>query len=381
MLGLDLKFGKLLKSHQIDDYLKGSNPYMKWLNEHMIYLQEHVEEQYSTCKEIDEDVLIKKQRYFNVTQEIIEQVIEPMIKEGKEAVGSMGDDTPLAAFSEKQRNFTDFFKQKFAQVTNPPIDSIREKVVMSLNTGFGEVHNILNEIPSHAHRLKSISPIVTSEKLEVLKSFGNEKSPRYQEFYKNATFSTAYTSDLKASLENLVEKVIESVKNDGIRIVILDDSAFSKENKVIPMAMAIGRLNIALLKEKVRHLVSLIAATGEVVDSHSAAVLLGYGASAIYPSVLFATVATQLEKSKALNFTCAEAYKSVHMALNSGLLKIMSKMGIATIASYRNSGLFDVMGLHKDIVKECFETSHCTLSGLTYDDIDARLETAHKAAF
>ncbi|WP_457749023.1 glutamate synthase large subunit [Sulfurimonas sp.] len=381
MLGLDLKFGKLLKSHQIDDYLKGSNPYMKWLNEHMIYLQEHVEEQYATCKEMDEEVLIRKQRYFNVTQEIIEQVIEPMVKEGKEAVGSMGDDTPLAAFSQKQRNFTDFFKQKFAQVTNPPIDSIREKVVMSLNTGFGEVHNILDEIPSHAHRLKSISPIITSEKLEVLKSFGDETSPRYQEFYKNATFSTAYQTDLKASLEALVEKVIDAVENDGTRIVILDDGEFSKENKVIPMAMAIGRLNIALLKAKMRHLVSLIAATGEVVDSHSAAVLLGYGASAIYPNVLFATIAAQLEKSKSLNVTCAEAYKSVHTALNSGLLKIMSKMGIATIASYRNSGLFDVMGLHKDIVKECFETSHSTLSGLTYNDIDERLEKAHKAAF
>ena len=381
MLGLDLKFGKLLKSHQIDDYLKSANPYMKWLNEHMIYLQEHVEEQYTQCNEIDKEALIRKQRYFNVTQEIIEQVIEPMIKESKEAVGSMGDDTPLAAFSNKQRNFTDFFKQKFAQVTNPPIDSIREKVVMSLNTGFGEVHNILDEIPSHAHRLKSISPIITSEKLKVLKSFGDEKSPRYQEFYKNDTFSTAYKTDLKASLENLVEKVIHAVKNDGIRIVILDDSEFSEENKVIPMAMAIGRINFALLKVKIRHLVSLIATTGEVIDSHSAAVLIGYGASAIYPNVLFSTIAIQLEKSKSLNITCAEAYKSVHTALNSGLLKIMSKMGIATIASYRNSGLFDVMGLHKDIVKECFETSNCTLSGLTYRDIDERLEKARKSAF
>ena len=381
MLGLDLKFGKLLKSHQIDDYLKGANPYMKWLNEHMIYLQEHVEEQYLTCQDIDEDVLISRQRYFNVTQEIIEQVIEPMIKESKEAVGSMGDDTPLAAFSQKQRNFTDFFKQKFAQVTNPPIDSIREKVVMSLNTGFGEVHNILDEIPSHAHRLKSISPIITSEKLKVLKSFGDETSPRYQEFYKNTTFSTAYKSDLKAALESLVKKVVNSVKTDGSRIVILDDTAFNKENKVIPMAMAIGRLNIALLEAKVRHLVSLIAVTGEVVDSHSAAVLIGYGASAIYPNVLFATVATQIDKSKALNITCAEAYRSVHTALNSGLLKIMSKMGIATIASYRNSGLFDVMGLSNDIVRDCFKTSHVTIPGLTYDDIDERLEKAHKDAF
>jgi glutamate synthase (NADPH/NADH) large chain len=381
MIGLDLKFGKLLKSDQINDYLKGSNPYMKWLNEHMIYLQEHVEEQYSACSSINVDELVKRQKFFNITQEIVEQVIEPMIKDGKEAVGSMGDDTPLAAFSDKQRNFSDYFKQKFAQVTNPPIDPIREKVVMSLNTGFGEVHNILDEIPTHAHRLKSISPIITKEKLEVLKSFGDKSSPRYQAFYHNTTFSTAYTTDLKATLDALVAKVIDSVKNNGTRIVILDDWEFDENTKVIPMAMAIGRLNIALLKEKIRHLVSMIAVTGEVVDSHSAAVLIGYGASAIYPNVLFATVANQLENSKSLQLSCPEAYKAVHTALNSGLLKIMSKMGIATIASYRNSGLFDVMGLSKEIAKECFEMSHCAIAGLTYDDIDERIEKFHKSAF
>ena len=381
MLGLDLKFGKLLKSNQIDDYLKGSNPYMKWLNEHMIYLQEHVEEQYNSREEMDEDLLIRKQKFFNITQEIVEQVIEPMIKDGKEAVGSMGDDTPLAAFSDKQRNFTDYFKQKFAQVTNPPIDPIREKVVMSLNTGFGEVHNILDEIPTHAHRLKSISPIITGEKLEVLKSFGDKSSPRYQAFYHNTTFSTAYSTDLKASLDSLVSKVIDSVKNEGTRIVILDDAEFSENMKVIPMAMAIGRLNIALLKEKIRHLVSMIAVTGEVIDSHSAAVLIGYGASAIYPNVLFATVASKVAKSKSIKLTCHESYKAVHTALNSGLLKIMSKMGIATIASYRNSGLFDVMGLSREIVEECFETSHCAIAGLTYADIDERIENFHTSAF
>jgi len=381
MLGLDLKFGKLLKSNQIDDYLKGSNPYMKWLNEHMIYLQEHVEEQYHADESMDEDILVKKQKFFNITQEIVEQVIEPMMKDGKEAVGSMGDDTPLAAFSDKQRNFTDYFKQKFAQVTNPPIDPIREKVVMSLNTGFGEVHNILDEIPSHAHRLKSISPIITKEKLDVLKSFGDKKSPRYQAFYHNTTFSTAYKSDLKASLDALVEKVITSVKEEGTRIVILDDAEFDENHKVIPMAMVIGRLNIALLKAKIRHLVSMIAITGEVIDSHSAAVLIGYGASAIYPNVLFATAASILERSKAINISCAEAYKAVHTALNSGLLKIMSKMGIATIASYRNSALFDVMGLSTEIVEECFEASHCTIAGLTYKDIDERIEKFHASAF
>ena len=380
MIGLDLKFGKLLKNEQINDYLKSSNPYMKWLNEHMIYLQEHVEDTYLISDTQDEN-FVNKQRFFNITQEVVEQVIEPMIIDGKEAVGSMGDDTPLAAFSTKQRAFTDFFKQKFAQVTNPPIDPIREKVVMSLNTGFGEVHNILDELPTHAQRLKSISPIITKEKLEVLKSFGDKKSPRYQDFYHNTTFSTVYKNDLKSSLEALVSEVVDSVQNNGTRVIILDDNGFSAEQKVIPMAMVVGRLNTALLKVNVRHLVSMVAVTGEVLDSHSAAVLIGYGVSAIHPHLLFSTVVDIVKKSSMINLDYSEALKSVHIALNSGLLKIMSKMGIATIASYRSSGLFDVLGLDKTITNDCFEASHAVLGGLTYEDIDERVSKNHKEAF
>lgn len=380
MIGLDLKFGKVLKDEDINQYLKSSNPYMKWLNDHMIYLQEHVEEQYSTRCEYDTNNLIERQRYFNITQEVVEQVIEPMMRDGKEAVGSMGDDTPLAAFSSVQRNFSDYFKQRFAQVTNPPIDPIREKVVMSLNTGFGETHNILDEIPSHANRLKAISPIIVREKLDVLKSFGDKKSPRYQSFYSNQEFSTAYSGALKPALEALVEKVIKAVREEGVRIVILDDSGFDKEHKAIPMLMAVGRISRALLDAKIRHLASIVACTSEVIDSHGAATLIAYGASAVYPSLLFATVAARAENS-VNDVNCSEAFKSVHHALNAGLLKIMSKMGIATIASYRNSGLFDVMGLSKEIVHECFGESHVMIPGLTYEDIDARLDRNHKEAF
>jgi glutamate synthase (NADPH) large chain len=150
----------------------------------------------------------------------------------------------------KQRHFSDYFKQRFAQVTNPPIDPIREKVVMSLNTGFGETHNILDEIPSHAHRLKATSPIITREKLEVLRSFGDPKSPRFESHYKYGQFSTAYTAGLKTSLEALVDQVIDAVRNDGVRIIILDDSGFDKTHKTIPMAMAVGRISRALLEAK-----------------------------------------------------------------------------------------------------------------------------------
>jgi glutamate synthase (NADPH/NADH) large chain len=380
MIGLDLKFGKVLKDEDINQYLKSSNPYMKWLNDHMIYLQEHVDEQYVTRCEYDATNLIARQRYFNITQEVVEQVIEPMMRDGKEAVGSMGDDTPLAAFSSVQRHFSDYFKQRFAQVTNPPIDPIREKVVMSLNTGFGETHNILDEIPSHANRLKAISPIIIREKLEVLKSFGDKKSPRYQSFYTNQEFSTTYKGALKSALETLVDHVIKAVREEGVRIVILDDSGFDKEHKAIPMAMAVGRISRALLDARIRHLVSIVACTSEVIDSHGAATLIAYGASAVYPSLLFATVAARAENS-VNEINCSEAFKSVHHALNAGLLKIMSKMGIATIASYRNSGLFDVIGLSKEIVHECFGESHAMIPGLSYEDIDDRLERNHKDAF
>ncbi len=380
MIGLDLKFGKVLKDEDINNYLKSSNPYMKWLNDHMVYLQEHVDEQYTAKCEFDTSNLIERQRFFNITQEVIEQVIEPMMRDGKEAVGSMGDDTPLAAFSTVQRNFSDYFKQRFAQVTNPPIDPIREKVVMSLNTGFGETHNILDEIPSHAHRLKATSPIITREKLDVLKSFGDKKSPRYQPFYANQEFSTAYQGALKPALEALVARVVKAVKEEGVRIVILDDTGFDKEHKAIPMLMAVGRISRALLDAKVRHLASIIACTSEVIDSHGAATLIAYGASAVYPSLLFTTVAVRAQNS-VNEVNCSEAFKSVHHALNAGLLKIMSKMGIATIASYRNSGLFDVMGLSREIVHECFGESHVMIPGLGYEDIDARLDRNHKEAF
>lgn len=381
MIGLDLKYGKVLKDKDINDYLKGANPYMQWLNENMIYLQEHVDEQYVKFCDYKKEELVARQRFYNYTQEVIEQVIEPMMKDGKEAVGSMGDDTPMAAFSDKQRNFSDFFKQKFAQVTNPPIDSIREKVVMSLNTGFGEIHNILDDASSHAHRLKAISPIITQEKLSVLLSYGDKNNARFQPCYKNKTFSTAYSGNLKDALEDLVNDISKAVKEEGVRIVVLSDQDFSAEKATIPMLMAVGRLNHKLLENGSRHLVSIVAQTGEVYDSHSAASMIAFGASAIFPYLLFSTALARLDESAGLTMSCHIAMKSVHTALNGGLLKIMSKMGISTIASYRNSSLFDVLGLSSEICSECFSDGQSLIPGLGYADIQERIEKAHAAAF
>ena len=372
-MGVDLKFGKVLKSHEIDTYLKTSNNYGEWLNENMTYLQEYVELPFADTKNYEIDNLVTKQRFFNVTHEIIDMVITPMMNDGKENTGSMGDDTPLAAFSTKQRNFTDFFKQKFAQVTNPPIDPIREKVVMSLNTGFGEVRNILEEDPEHAIRLKAISPILMEEELKVLRSFGDPTQPRYNPHYKSEFFSTLFEKDLKKSLDMLSDKVIKAVKDDGIRIIILDDRCSDTNMKCIPMTMVVGRLNQALLDAGVRHLTSTIAMTAEVVDSHSCATLIGYGANAIYPYILYATVLDVCKTKNISNYELNRKFKNVRRSLNAGLLKIMSKMGIATIASYRNSSLFDVIGLSREVMDDCFRDSHCYIPGLGYEEIEARI--------
>ncbi|MBD3789584.1 MAG: glutamate synthase large subunit [Campylobacterales bacterium] len=380
MIGLDLKYKKVLKNEDINHYLKNIDPYDKWLNENMVYLQEHISNPFSTVDIPEKKAMEAKQRFFNITLEVIEQVFEPMVKEGKEATGSMGDDTPLAAFSKVQRNFSDFFKQKFAQVTNPPIDPIREKVVMSLNTGFGEVRNILTDDAEHAKRLKAVSPILSLEKLQLLQSFGDEKDPKYDASYKAKVYSTAFKNDLQSSLRVLVETIINDVKNEGVRTVILDDRALDADNKIMPMLMVVGRLNQAFLDANVRHWASIVAATGEVYDSHSAASMIAFGVTAIYPYMLYQTVA-MVEKRKDEHVDLASILKKVRKSINAGLLKIMSKMGIATISSYRNSKLFDVIGLSEEIVTECFKGAQCLLSGLGYEDIEERITKAHDEAY
>jgi len=379
MMGIDLKYGKVLKSNDIDDYIKSLHPYDKWLSKNLSYLQEHKpsDELLLTNIATDDGTMEEKQRYFNYTLEVMREVIRPMIAEGKETTGAMGDDTPIAAFSNEQRNFTDFFKQKFAQVTNPPIDPIREKTVMSLNTGFGEVQNILADGSAHAKRLKTVLPVMSAAKFSLLQEFGDETNEKFDPSYKVGQYSTVYTTDLKVSLHTLVEKIIVDVRDNGVRTIILDDRALNADNKVIPMLMVVGRLSQELLNADLRHLSSIVAATGEVFDPHSAACIIAYGAAAIFPYLLYYTVTEFEGESDELNATL----RRFRRAMGAGLMKIMSKMGIATISSYRNSRLFDSVGLSKEVVSDCFSGTSALLTGLEYSDIDARLNANHQRAF
>ena len=381
MMGIDLQEGKILKTNDIDNLIKVAHPYNDWLGKNMSYLQEFVPDtKVESCDTVYGDMQAK-QRYFNYTTEVLREIIRPMILEGKETTGAMGDDTPIAAFSTEQRNFTDFFKQKFAQVTNPPIDPIREKTVMSLNTGFGEQQNMLADDEAHAKRLKTVLPVMSAQKFCLLQEFGNPQNEKYDPIYKVGKYDTTYTVNLKESLETLISNIISDVRDNGVRTIILDDRNLDENTKAIPMLMVVGRLSQDLLEAGLRHLSSIVAVTGEVFDPHSAATMIGFGAAAIFPYLLYFTV-EELEKENVKSTEEMQAIlKRFRRAMGAGLMKIMSKMGISTISSYRNSRLFDVIGLSDEIVNECFSGTSGLLSGLGYEDIDIRLNTAHQRAF
>ncbi|GIV32924.1 MAG: glutamate synthase large subunit [Chitinophagales bacterium] len=386
MIALDTRHGHILKNDNIRDYLKDSQPYDKWLSQRQIYIAEHVEENFVDYADYVYGNINELQRYHNYTSEVVESIIQPMANEGKEETGSMGDDTPLACFSEVQRNFTDFFRQRFAQVTNPPIDPIREKLIMSTSVMIGPRGNVLKEIPENASGIKLNSPILSKEKLDAILSFGKKENPAFNPIYIHRIFPTTFKKDIRQSLRRLGYAIANAIEQDGVRLVILDDRSLSAEEALIPMPMVLGYLNAFLLKKNIRSKASLIAISGEVFDAHSCAVMIAFGATAVYPYLLYAT-ALQIAERKAGQFNGSllkrkkQALKNINKALNAGLLKIMSKMGICAMDSYQHSCMFDIIGLGKDITEECFPEAYSLLPGLTYEDIEHRILRVHQHVF
>jgi glutamate synthase (NADPH/NADH) large chain len=381
MIAADLRTGEVFKPRDIDRYLMQSQSYSEWLTGRTFYLMEFIEHQFEELDDFRYDDLHRLQRYHNMTHETAEYVIKPMLRSGREPTGSMGDDTPQAAFSEVQRDFADFFRQKFAQVTNPPIDPYREKAVMSSTIGIGEIGNPLIETPGRGKRLKNISPILSHEIFSALLDFGDPDHARFQTCYRHGFFNTGFTRDLRTALQSLSDGVVEAVRDRGVRVVILDDRVLDAQTQLIPMAMAVGGLNRRLLDEKLRHLVTLVALTGEVVTPHQACVLIGFGAHAIYPWLLYASGLEMCEREGKSPRETRLALKNVYEALTMGILKVMSKMGISTVSSYRNAALFDIIGLADEIVSRCFPGAATRLPGLGFSDIEERLGKVHKRVF
>jgi glutamate synthase (NADPH/NADH) large chain len=366
MLAIDTYTGKLFGSHEIDNELKERHPYKEWLNKNIRRLVpfDELEANKIGVRAYSDEEMSQYHKMFNYSYEEIQQVIRTLSENGQEATGSMGDDTPMAVLSSKSRTLYDYFRQQFAQVTNPPIDPLRERYVMSLATCIGREHNVFNETSGYADRMSFSTPVLMYTGLQQLR----ELDPTH---YRSDTLTLNYDPEigLETAIIRLCDEAETLVKDKQTVILILSDKNIQKGLLVIPAAMAVGAVQKRLVDKQLRCDSNIIVETASVRDSHQFAVLLGLGATAIYPYLAFETIEQLVDKGQ-IQLSHRDAIVNYREGINKGLLKILSKMGISTIASYRCAGLFEVIGLNDSIMELCFSDLPSRIKGADFSDIE-----------
>jgi len=375
MIAVDTQTGKLLLPADIDDMLKKRNPYKQWLKEHSKNLDSQLVESSKIFKPMAPELLSAAKKMFHVSFEEQDQVIRVLAEDSQEATGSMGDDTPLPVLSRQVRSLYDYFRQQFAQVTNPPIDPLREHIVMSLASCLGREKNMFVESPEHAKRLLIDSPILSNSKFKRLLKI---KDPDYS----NKVIDLNYPQDqnLNTALQAVCDAAVNAVKNGAV-IIVLSDKAIEADKIPIHALLATGAVHHRLIAEGLRCDANIIVETGTARDSHHFAVLLGYGATAIYPYLAYECIIGMQLSGEIQERNSVELMRKYRKGINKGLYKITSKMGISTINSYRGAQLFESVGLHNDVVDLCFHGTTNRLQGTNFDDIEADQRILAKAAW
>jgi glutamate synthase (NADPH/NADH) large chain len=377
MLAIDTYTGKISHSSDIDNDLKDRHPYREWLNNNIRHLVpfDELEANLIGQRAFTDPQMNQYHKIFNYSYEEIQQVIRTLAENGQEATGSMGDDTPMAVLSSQSRTLYDYFRQQFAQVTNPPIDPLRERYVMSLGTCIGREHNVFNETSGHADRMLFSTPILMYTGLKQLRDLDPEH-------YRSDTISLNYVNEegLEAAVRRICNEAETLVRDNRTVILVLSDKGIKKNQLVIPAAMAVGAVQKRLVDQQLRCDSNIIVETGSVRDSHHFAVLLGLGATAIYPYLAFETIEQLVEQGQ-IDLSARDAIVNYREGINKGLLKILSKMGISTIASYRCAGLFEVIGLNDDIMSLCFSDLPSRIKGANFADIQQDGINSSRKAF
>ena len=362
IIAVNTKTGEIFSEKQIDDKLKNRAPYRDWLKENTIYVESSLDKYEGPgLKKIDSEKFNVSSKLFLLFKEERTSVIKPLAIDSQEGTGSMGDDTALAVMSKMHRQIYDYFRQQFAQVTNPPIDSLREASVMSLETCYGPELNIFDETPEHAKRLVTTSPVLSYKKLQSIIANPYFKCEQIKLEYKKQI-------NLKVALETLQKKVIQSAKN-GNTIIHLKESLPNKNLLPINALLAVGSVHQQLVKLGLRSKVNLVITSSSARDTHQIACLIGFGATAVYPSLAYQTILDLTERNE-LKGDAHENCARYRKGINKGLLKIISKMGISTISSYRGSQLFEIVGLNNEIVDLCFTNSVSRIQGKNFNDLD-----------
>ncbi|MBM6550940.1 glutamate synthase large subunit [Marinomonas ostreistagni] len=362
MLVVDTQTGEVLHTNDIDNKLKSAHPYKKWLKQEGLRIEALLQEHSMEFVPFTPEQMSTYQKMFQVSFEERDQIFRPLAESGHEAVGSMGDDTPMAVMSNQTRPVTDYFRQKFAQVTNPPIDPLRESVVMSLETLIGVERNLFEETPKHANRIILSSPVLSPRKYSRLLAMEDHR-------FRLVRLNTYYNPEeisLEQAIENLKHSAEEVVRNGAV-IVVLTDRDLEKGLLPIPAAMAVGAVHHHLTEVGLRCDSNIIADTAFARDPHQFAVLLGFGATAVYPYLSYRLINDMIDKGEVLGdpIMCHQKYRK---GINKGLMKIMSKMGISTVASYRGAQLFEAVGLDSKVVDLCFKGVPSRIQGATFAD-------------
>ncbi len=372
MIAVDTELGVLLTDGEIKRQAAAREPYVDWVRRSVIT---HIErDSYRPVFRACENTLIRRMKAFGYTVEDVERILDPMLAEGKEPIGSMGDDTPLAFLSSKPRLLYSYFKQRFAQVTNPAIDPIRERLVMSLTTLLGPRGSFTSDERSPGMLIKLPSPILSDATVERLER-DSESHPRCATL--PATFDVAEAEGgLKRAIDELCRRASEAI-DAGYSIVILDDLIDRESEAPIPMLLAVGAVHNHLIREGQRLRASLVARTGEARDDHQISCLIGCGANAVNPSLGYEVIASEALK-RGLSVT--DGMRNYSKALENGLLKIMAKMGISTVAGYCGSQAFETVGLDAHLVERFFTGTAYRLSGVGFSEIARDALRFHEAA-
>ncbi|MGH9383859.1 MAG: glutamate synthase large subunit [Vicinamibacterales bacterium] len=359
MLVVDLESRRLIDNAGLRRALAAENPYREWLQKTVISL---TPAEKGTCPFDGEKGQVPfLQRIFGYTSEEIELIVRPMAEEGKEAIGSMGDDTPLAVLSPRRRLLPDFFRQRFAQVTNPPVDSLREQCVMSLRTLLGRRGRLLDESALDARLIACDSPVLTTKQLTALGDQTDRRAVTLSMLYDIAGGETAFHDALSTVTADALGTV-----TSGAVIVILTDRGADRTSAPLPALVITSAVTQALERAGLGQRASLVVDTGEVRDPHQAATLLAFGAAAICPWLAFETAATVAAK---LGRSSTDTVRTYHEALEHGLLKTMSKMGVCTMAAYQGSQLMEIVGLHESFLDACFPDTPAVPGGYTLADV------------
>ncbi|EDY87154.1 glutamate synthase, large subunit [gamma proteobacterium HTCC5015] len=375
MMAIDTENGEIMETEEINDRLKNRQPYAKWLKENTVHLMSVLEDMALSDEPMSKEQLAVFEKLFLVTFEERDQVLRVLAEAGQEATGSMGDDTPFPVLSQTQRSLYDYFRQQFAQVTNPPIDPLREAIVMSLETCLGRERNLFEESDDHARRVVLNSPVLSQRKFQALLNLNRDD-------YQAQTFNLNYkdSEGLKPAIERICQEVISAV-DAGKTLIVLSDRGIDEEYLPIHALLATGAVHHALIKAGKRTDANLIVETATVRDSHHFAVLLGYGATAIYPYLAYESLNGLIDRGELKETDRFKLAKNYRKGINKGLFKILSKMGISTVASYRGAQLFESVGLSSEIVDLCFYGTTNRIEGTRFVDLELDQEILRTEAY